>query len=169
MQIAEKCIDLRSDSDTSTSTDQIVDRRAVAVGDFFPRHFVAPIILFRQPGTIEKLVGHALKSRKHYDDPFPPSFLKNDPGDVANPIGCGKRRATKLKDFHSPAKVCSTTPRQTQTSTQLSSIPQPRLAAFAPGCQGYPMIRWADAADLSAVANCIRYRDTIVRGRVPFL
>jgi len=35
MQIAEKCIDLRSDSDTSTSTDQTVDRRAVTAGDFF--------------------------------------------------------------------------------------------------------------------------------------
>src|SRR5262249_48064851 len=146
MQIAEKCIDLRSDSDTSTSTDQIVDRRVVAVGDFFPRRVIAPIILFRQPGTIEKLVGHALKSRKHYDDPFPPGFLKNDPGDVPNATGCGKRRATKLKDFHSPVKVYGTTPRQTQTSTQLSSIPQPRIAAFAPEYQGYPATRWADAA-----------------------
>src|SRR5262249_25617946 len=126
------------------------------------------MILFRQPGTIEKLVGHALKRRKHYDDPFPPGFLKNDPGDVPNTTGCGKRRATKLKDFHSPVKVYGTTPRQTQTSTQLSSIPQPRIAAFAPEYQGYPATRWADAADLSAVANCIRYRDTIVRGRVPF-
>jgi hypothetical protein len=102
MQIAEKCIDLRSDSDSSTSTDQTVDRRAVAIGDFFPRRVVAPIILFRQPRTIEKLVGHALKSGKHYDDRFPPRFLKNDPSDTSDAIGCGKRRTTKLKDFHRP-------------------------------------------------------------------
>ena len=102
MQIGEKCIDLRSVSDTSTSTDQTVDRRAVAPGDFFPRRVVAPIILFRQPRTIEKLVGHALKSGKHYDDRSPPRFLKNDPGDAPDAIGCGKRRTTKLKDFHRP-------------------------------------------------------------------
>src|SRR5207247_8227902 len=102
MQIAEKYIDLRSDSDTSTSTDQIVDRRAVAAGDFFPRRVVASIILFRQPRTIEKLVGHALKSGKHYDDGSPPRFLKNDPGDPPDAIGCGKRRTTKLKDLHRP-------------------------------------------------------------------
>jgi hypothetical protein len=102
MQIAEKCIDLRSDSDSSTSIDQTVDRRAVAAGDFFPRRVVAPIILFRQPRTIEKLVGHALKSGKHYDDRSPPRFLKNDPGDTPDAIGCGKRRTTKLKDFHRP-------------------------------------------------------------------
>jgi hypothetical protein len=102
MQIGEKCINLRLDSDTSTSTDQTVDRRAVAVADFFPRHVVAPIILFRQPRTIQKLVGHALKSGKHYNDRFPPCFLKNDPGDIPDALGCGKRRTTKLKDFHSP-------------------------------------------------------------------
>ena len=102
MQIAEKCIDLRSDSDTSTSTYQTVDRQAVAVGDFFPRRVKAPIILFRQPRTIKKLVGHALKSGKHYDDRSPPRLLKNDPGDTPDAIGCGKRRTTKLKDFHSP-------------------------------------------------------------------
>jgi hypothetical protein len=101
MQIAEKCIDLRSDSDTSTSTDQAVERGAVAAGDFLPRCVVAPIMLFRQPRTIEKLVGHALKSGKHYDDRSPPRFLKNDPGDIPDAIGCGKRRTTKLKDFHS--------------------------------------------------------------------
>src|SRR6059058_3309428 len=105
MQIAEKRIDLRTDSDTSTSTDQTVDRRVVADGDFFPRRVVAPIILFRQPRTIEKLVGHALKSGKHYDDPSPPRFLKNDPGDIPDAIGCGKRRTTKLKDFHSTEPV----------------------------------------------------------------
>src|SRR5207253_3788955 len=102
MQIAEKYIDLQSDSDTSTSTDQTVDRRAVAAGDFFPRRIVASIILFRQPRTIEKLVGHALKSGKHYDDRSPPRLLKNDPGDTPDATGCGKRRTTKLKDFHSP-------------------------------------------------------------------
>src|SRR6266550_3488447 len=102
MQIAEKCIDLRSDSDTSTSTDQIVDRRAVTAGDFFPHCVVAPIILFRKPCTVEKLVGHALKSGKHYDDRSTPRFLKNDPGDIPDAIGCGKRRTAKLKDFHSP-------------------------------------------------------------------
>ena len=75
---------------------------AVAAGDFFPRRVVAPIILFRQPRTIEKLVGHALKSGKHYDDRSPPRFLKNDPGDTPDAIGCGKRRTTKLKDFHRP-------------------------------------------------------------------
>ena len=102
MQIAEKCIDLRSNSDTSTSTDQTADHRSVATGDFFPRRVVAPIILFRQPRTIEKLVGHALESGKHYDDRSPPRFLKNDPGDVPDAIACGKRRTTKFKDFHSP-------------------------------------------------------------------
>jgi hypothetical protein len=105
MQIAEKRIDLRSDSDTSTSTDQTVDRRAVAVGDFFPPRFVAPIILFRQPRTIKKLVGHTLKSGKHYDDRSPPRFLKNDSGDIPNANGCGKRRTAKLKDFHSPEPI----------------------------------------------------------------
>jgi hypothetical protein len=70
--------------------------------DFFPRRVVAPIILFRQPRTIEKLIGHALKSGNHYDDRSPPRFLKNDPGDTPDAIGCGKRRTTKLKDFHSP-------------------------------------------------------------------
>jgi hypothetical protein len=102
MQIAEKCIDLRSDSDTWTSTDQTVDRRAVAVGDFFPRRVVAPIILFRQPRTIEKLISHALKSGKHYDHRSPPRFLKNDPCDIPDAVGCGKRRTAKFKDFHSP-------------------------------------------------------------------
>src|SRR6201981_4127346 len=105
MQIAEKCIDLRSDSDSSTSTNQTVDRRAVAYSDFFPRRVVAPIILFRQPRTIEKLVGHALKSGKHYDDRSPPRFLKNDPGDTPDAIDCSKRRTTKLKDFHSPEPI----------------------------------------------------------------
>jgi hypothetical protein len=105
MQIAEKCIDLRSDSDTSTSTDQTLNRGAVAAGDFFPRRVVAPIILFRQPRTIEKLVSHALKSGKHYDDRSPARFLKNDPGDVPDAIGCSKRRTTKLKDFHSPESM----------------------------------------------------------------
>src|SRR5438309_11334263 len=105
MQIAEKCIDLRSDSDTSTSTDQTVDRRVVADGDFFPRRVVAPIILFRQPRTIEKLVGHALKSGKHYDERSPPRFLKNDPGDTPNAIACRKRTTTKLKVFHSREPV----------------------------------------------------------------
>ena len=105
MQIAEKCIDLRSDSGTSTWTYQTVDRGAVAVGDFFPRRVVAPIILFRQPRTIQKLVGHALKSGKHYDDRSPPRFLKNDPGDTPNTIGCGKRRTAKLKNFHSPESI----------------------------------------------------------------
>jgi hypothetical protein len=102
MQIAEKCIDLRSDSDSSTSIEQTVDRRVVAAGDFFPRCVVAPIVLFRQPRTIEKLVCHALKSGKHYDDRSPPRFVKNDPGDTPDAIGCGKRRTTKLKDFHRP-------------------------------------------------------------------
>jgi hypothetical protein len=37
----------------------------------------------------------------------------------------------------------------------------------AAGCQGYPTTRWADATVPSAVANCIRYRNTIVPGRVP--
>ena len=66
------------------------------------------------------------------------------------------------------AKVCGTTPRQMQTSTQQSSILQSRLAVCARGCQGYPTTRWADATAPSAVANCIRYRNTIVPGRVPF-
>jgi hypothetical protein len=101
MQIAEKCIDLRSDSDSSTSTNQTVDRRAVAHSDFSPRGVVAPIIPFRQPRTIEKLIGHALKSGNHYDDRSPLHFLKNDPGHTPDAIGCGKRRTTKLKDFHS--------------------------------------------------------------------
>src|SRR6201984_2937169 len=105
MQIAEKCIDLRSDSETSTSAYQTVDRQAVAVGDFFPPRVIAPIILFRQPRTIEKLVGHALKSGKHYDDRSPPRFLKNDPSDTPDAIGCSKRRTTKLKDFHSPEPI----------------------------------------------------------------
>ncbi len=105
MQIAEKFIDLRSDLGTSSLTDQIVDRRAVAVGDFFPRPVVAPIILFRQPRTIDKLVGHTLKSGEHYDDRAPPRFLKNDPGDTPDAIGCGKRRTAKLKDFHGPTRV----------------------------------------------------------------
>src|SRR5437764_14981910 len=100
MQIAEKYIDLRSDSDISTSTDQTVDRQAVAAGDFFPRRVVASIILFRQPRTIEKLVGHALKSGKHYDERCPTRFLKNDPGDTPDAIACVKPINTKLKDFH---------------------------------------------------------------------
>jgi hypothetical protein len=29
-------------------------------------------------------------------------LLKNDPGDTPDAIGCGKRRTTKLKDFHRP-------------------------------------------------------------------
>src|SRR4030095_14845488 len=94
------CIDLRSDSDTSTSIDQTVDRRAVAAGDFFPRRVVAPIVLFPHARTIDKLVGHALKSGKHYDDRSPPCFLKNDPGDTPDAIGCGKRRTTKIYNFH---------------------------------------------------------------------
>ena len=102
MQIAEKSIDLQSDSDSSTSIEQTVDRRVVPAGDFFPRRVVAPIILFRQPRTIEKLIGHALKSGNHYDDRSPLHFLKNDPSDTPDAIGCGKRRTTKLKDFHSP-------------------------------------------------------------------
>src|SRR5438105_14168849 len=96
MQIAEKRIDLRTDSDTSTSTDQTVDRRAVAVGDFFPSRVVASIILFRQPRTIEKLVGHALKSGKHYDERSPPRFLKNDPGDTPDAIACFYLLITRL-------------------------------------------------------------------------
>jgi hypothetical protein len=102
MQIAEKYIDLRSDPDSSTAIEQTVDRRAVSVGYFFPRRVVATIILLSQPRTIEKLVGDALKSGKHYDDWSPPRFLKNDPGDTPDAIGCSKRRTTKLKDFHRP-------------------------------------------------------------------
>jgi hypothetical protein len=105
MQITEKCIDLRSDSDSSTSIEQTVDRRAVAGGDFFSRRVVAPIILFREPRTIEKLVGHALKSGKHYDDRSSSRFLKNDPGDTPDAIGCSKRRTAKLKDFHRPKPI----------------------------------------------------------------
>src|SRR5437867_12385411 len=105
MQIAEKCIDLRSDSDTSTSTDQTADRRSVATGDFFPRRVVAPIILFRQPRTIEKLVGHALKSGKHYDDPSTPRFTKNDPSVIPVAICCGIRRITKLKYLCIPDSI----------------------------------------------------------------
>jgi hypothetical protein len=39
------------------------------------------------------------------------------------------------------AKLCGTTLRQMQTSTQQFSILQPRLAASAPECQGYPTTR----------------------------
>jgi hypothetical protein len=45
------------------------------------------------------------------------------------------------RSFHrstGQSKVCGTTLRQMQTSTQQSSMLQPRLAAFAPECQGYP-------------------------------
>jgi len=38
-------------------------------------------------------------------------------------------------------KLCGTTHRQMQTSTQQFSILQPRLAASAPECQGYPTTR----------------------------
>jgi len=61
-----------------------------------------------------------------------------------------------------------TTPRQMQTSTQRSSTLRPRLAASAPGYQGYPTIQLADATGLFAVANCIRCRNTIAPGKVPF-
>src|SRR4029453_1611023 len=54
-----------------------------------------------------------------------------------------------------------------QTSRQQSSILQPRLAACAPGCQGYPTPRWEDATARSGVADCITYRNTIVLGGVP--
>jgi hypothetical protein len=117
MQIAEKCIDLRSDSDTSTPTYQTVDRQAMAVSDFFPCGVVAPIILFRQPRTIQKLVGHALKGGKHYDNRSPQRFLKNDPSDIPDAIGCGKRRTTKLKNFHSPEPMYPRTSRGSWPAT----------------------------------------------------
>src|ERR1700758_3137846 len=75
------------------------------------------------------------------------------------------------RTFHrssNQAKLYGTTPRQMQTSTQQSSILQPRLAASARACRDLPTIRWADVTAPSAVANCITYRNTIAPGRVPF-
>src|ERR1700757_3370364 len=99
-------------------------------------------------------------------------------------LGLAKKRLVPLKAagnvpyaddrpraFHrssNQAKLCGTTLRQMQTSTQQFSILQPRLEASAQGCRDFPTIRWADAAAPSAVANCIRYRNTIVPGTVPF-
>jgi len=92
----EKCIDLRSDSIPRRRPTNCRPR-AVAAGDFFPRRVVAPIILFRQPRTIEKLVGHALKSRKHYDDrsPAAPPQERSWRHRIANRLW--QRRTTKLK------------------------------------------------------------------------
>jgi hypothetical protein len=54
-----------------------------------------------------------------------------------------------------------------QTSRQRFSIPQLRLAASPPGCRDYPATPWANAIAASGVANCIRYRNTIVPDRAP--
>src|SRR6266481_4838248 len=54
-----------------------------------------------------------------------------------------------------------------QTSTQRFSIPQLRLAASPLRSRDYPATPWANAIAASAVANCIRYRNTIVPNRGP--
>src|SRR5438552_16011499 len=73
--------------------------------NFLPCRLVASITLCRQARTLEKLIGHALKSGHHYDSRPSARFLEDDPGDITDAIGRCERRATKFKDFHSTLRV----------------------------------------------------------------
>ena len=57
--------------------------------------------------AFEELVGDALKCRHHADDRLAAPGIEQNPADVADRGGRGKRRAAELEDFHRARKDIS--------------------------------------------------------------
>src|SRR5439155_21147025 len=100
----EQRVHMRTEPGTVSLAEQVVDDQAMAVDNFPPSRFVAPIRLCRQARTFEKLIRHPLEGGNHYNDRLSARFLEDNFGDVTDATACCERGAAKFKDFHSVAR-----------------------------------------------------------------